>query len=311
MKEKFMKKLGVILFIIIITSSLFAQTKERVAVLDFGAKGVRVDLAGAIVENFITSLVDSGAYDVIERSQLQKLMNELSMQNSDDFNDTLRQELGNLYGAELVFLGSITKIGDTITINVRGVEVGTGVAKFAKKVSTSSEKDIPRLLDLLVDVILGKKKDIVLTWSSNTTTSQDNNTSNNTKKGLTKEKLLAVRLAMGISTGILVPTTILTAGAGLTMLIIYGANALSKPIGLNFLRSTTVELGVRNGGIALLVIGGICLPLAIVAGALTYFFKKELNRFSLNISGHKRPAILSFEPGLRGDGLQIGFCLSI
>lgn len=137
---------------------LGANEKSRVAVLNFSARGVKEHLADAVVENLITSLIDSGVYEVIERNQLQLVMDELKLQNSDDFNDELRLELGNLYQVDLVILGSVTMIGDNITINVRGVEADTGVAKFAKNFITDSENDIPYLIPLLVEIISGKRE---------------------------------------------------------------------------------------------------------------------------------------------------------
>lgn len=155
-----MKKILIISFVLLILISfVFTNEKTRVAVLDFSAKGIEKYLAEAIVENLITSLIDSGIFTVIERSQLKQLMKELSLQNSDDFNDRLRTELGELYGVELVILGSVTKIGSNITINARGVEVETGIAKFAKNLITDSENDIPFLIPLLVDIISGKSID--------------------------------------------------------------------------------------------------------------------------------------------------------
>jgi|GEM_PF-5579309 len=155
-----MKKIKISAFLIMvffICTNLFSKT--RVAVLDFSAKGIDEIIAEAVTENLITSLIDSGTYEVIERSQLNKLMSELKLQNSDDFNDQLRHELGNLFGVKLVILGSVTKIGEIITINVRGVEVDTGIAKFAKNVKSSTENNIAFIIPLLVDIISGKKID--------------------------------------------------------------------------------------------------------------------------------------------------------
>ena len=100
-------------------------------------------------------------------------MSELSLQNSDDFNDELRKNLGELYGVELVILGSVTKIGNCITINTRGVEVETGIAKFAKNLTTDSENDIPYLIPLLVDIISGKKIDVDALGDGNYKASND------------------------------------------------------------------------------------------------------------------------------------------
>ena len=156
-----MRKFFFIFFLtfLLFINNVYAGKRIKIAVLDFSAKGVDKFLAEAIVENLITSLIDSNTFDIVERSQLNKLMKELSLQNSDDFNDELRKELGNLLGVELVILGSVTKIGDNITINTRGVDVETGIAKFAKNLITNSENDIPYLIPLFVDIITGKKID--------------------------------------------------------------------------------------------------------------------------------------------------------
>jgi len=155
-----MKKLYLII-LLIIASVCFISTVEvkkvRVAVINFSGKGVETSLAEAITENLITSLIDSGTFEIIERNQLNLVMSELKLQNSDDFNDKLREQLGNLYGVELIILGSVTKIGDNYTVNIRGVEVKTAVSRFAKNITTSTVNDIPILIPLLVDIISGKK----------------------------------------------------------------------------------------------------------------------------------------------------------
>lgn len=129
------------------------NTKTRVAILDFTAKGVAPILAEAIVENLMTSIINTSDFEVIERNQLDKLMKELNLQNSDDFNDRLREDLGNLHGVKLVILGSVTKIGSMITINMRGVEVSTGLAKFAKNITTRNEDEIPGLIQNLAILV--------------------------------------------------------------------------------------------------------------------------------------------------------------
>ncbi|HNZ28258.1 MAG TPA: SUMF1/EgtB/PvdO family nonheme iron enzyme [Spirochaetota bacterium] len=142
------------------------NTKTRVAILNFTPKGVEPILAEAIVENLTTSIINTSDFNVIERNQLDKLMKELNLQNSDDFNDKLREELGNLHGVKLVILGSVTKIGSTITINMRGVEVSTGLAKFAKSITTKNEDEIPGLIQNLAILVftndgLNKTKNVV------------------------------------------------------------------------------------------------------------------------------------------------------
>lgn len=146
-----MTKTGFIFFFLLIFLNIsFSQEKVKIAILNFVPKGVDTTLTEAIVENLTTALIDTKKYQIIERNQIDKLMTELKLQNSDDFNDNLREELGNLYGVKLVILGSVTRIGNNITINIRGVEVSTGSAQFAKNITTKNEDDIPELINVLI-----------------------------------------------------------------------------------------------------------------------------------------------------------------
>ena len=145
------------LFLLIFIAASFGQEKIKVAILNFVPKGVDGTLTEAIVENLTTALIETKKYEIIERNQIDKLMTELKLQNSDDFNDNLREELGNLYGVKLVILGSVTKIGSNITINIRGVEVSTGSAQFAKNITTKNEDDIPDLINILISELTETK----------------------------------------------------------------------------------------------------------------------------------------------------------
>ncbi len=146
-----------ILIITLFTSSFFGKDIVKIAILDF--KGINVEeyVPIAVVEILSTSFIDSKAFEVIERNQLQKVMGELSLQTSDDFDETIAQDIGDLLGAEIIIIGSVTKLGSRITVNIRGIQVGTGKAQFAKKINTNSLDELPDLIDDLVNMITGKK----------------------------------------------------------------------------------------------------------------------------------------------------------
>ncbi|MBN2544227.1 MAG: hypothetical protein JXB50_00420 [Spirochaetes bacterium] len=153
-----MKKIiiGILLFLNVLVYS----DKIRVAVLEFTAKGEAINeayLADAIVEHLMTALINTQQFRVVERQDLNKVMRELNLQNSDDFNEDLRKQLGKLYGAQLVVLGSLTKIGTRYSINVRGVNVETGEAEFAQSLETTSKEMLIDLVPKIVDLISGRK----------------------------------------------------------------------------------------------------------------------------------------------------------
>ena len=68
-------------------------------------------------------------------------------------------EMGNLLGSEIIIMGSVTKIGTTVTISVRGVTVTTGISLFSKKVTVPDENKIVPAIDQLVALITGKSSD--------------------------------------------------------------------------------------------------------------------------------------------------------
>jgi len=127
--------------------------KLKIAIFPFQSVNVEESLTYAIVENFTTAIIDTESFTVVERSQLDMVFEELSLSTSDDFKETDAVLIGQMSGAELVFLGSITKIGDNITINVRGINVISGEAEFAKKITTKSEEKIPSLIDELAILV--------------------------------------------------------------------------------------------------------------------------------------------------------------
>jgi TolB-like protein len=136
-----------ILFIIIILSglSLFAEnpaTRDRLVILPFKSFiDNNPKLALAISENFITGVVETRQYQVIERIQLNDIMNELKLQNSDEFTSSNIIQIGRLAQAKMVVIGSVSRIGSVITVNIRSVNIETGEIGYARSF-TSEEASL-------------------------------------------------------------------------------------------------------------------------------------------------------------------------
>lgn len=101
----------------------FAQPaqKHRVAVLDFGYGtvltsvqaifGSNQDVGKGIVDLLINQLVNDGAYRVIERGALDKILAEQNFSNSDRANSATASKIGALLGADTVIVGDVTQFG--------------------------------------------------------------------------------------------------------------------------------------------------------------------------------------------------------
>jgi len=163
----FMSKIYLVIFLFItVTLNFTGEEKVRSAVLNFTAKGwtdeasnKKLDaIASSITENTTTCLIKTSKFDIVERTQMDKITNELKLQNMDDFDEKTRTAIGTQLGVQLVFIGSITLIGNNYTINIRGVEVSTGKVLYANSKSTLDINEINNKTEELInEMILDQK----------------------------------------------------------------------------------------------------------------------------------------------------------
>lgn len=148
----------VLIFTFILFFSYAQEKKTRIALIDFNAIGIEELTVRGIEENLLTEIINTGRFEVVERSQLNKVLKELNLSNSEDFNESTATQVGNLLGVDIILIGSVNKLGKNMTINVRGIEVKTGLASFAKKVVTKSEEDLVAAIENLALLISSASK---------------------------------------------------------------------------------------------------------------------------------------------------------
>ncbi len=98
-----------------------APQKRRVAVLNFDYGTVRsgvaaifgtdIDVGTGISDMLVEELVKGGAYSVIERKALDKLLAEQNFSNSDRADPASAARIGRLLGVDAIIVGSITQFG--------------------------------------------------------------------------------------------------------------------------------------------------------------------------------------------------------
>jgi len=122
-----------------------APTKRRVAVLDFDYATVHewvtdlfgsdVDIGKGIADIVVTNLVRNGTYSVIERKQLDRILQEQNFQQSGRSDPSSAVRLAKLLGVDAIIIGSITqfgrddkKLGLGGGVRVKGIGLG-GIGK--------------------------------------------------------------------------------------------------------------------------------------------------------------------------------------
>jgi TolB-like protein len=136
--------------------------RAHVAVVDFEDLTGQ-DLGASVAENFRTALAGGGAYSVIERGQLEKVLREQKLSASDMTDAGSASRVGKLLDADYVAVGSIVRLGRKYTINVRFVDVATSETVRAGQASGSSLDEFDEMVDALVTACGGRSTMVTTT----------------------------------------------------------------------------------------------------------------------------------------------------
>lgn len=118
--------LSFLLIILPFRNPVLAQDKESVAVLDLEGRGISAIEAATLTDRMRSELVKTGSVTMVERGQMQSILSEQDFQMTGCTSDECAVEIGQLLGVTLMIAGSIGKIGNTYTVDVRTINIGTG-----------------------------------------------------------------------------------------------------------------------------------------------------------------------------------------
>lgn len=126
-----------------------ADRKPFLAISPLQAKKVDPDEVDLISDALSGELQNSGAFRVMERSQMDRILKEQGLQTSGvcDGNECA-VEVGKVLGIDRIVVGSVGKIGSLFIINVRMVDVTTG--EILASVRRTQEWEMKYVLTKLV-----------------------------------------------------------------------------------------------------------------------------------------------------------------
>lgn len=116
----------------------------RMAILQFDSLNVesKDDNKGRMVSEFMTtSAVNMGVFDIVEREQVRKIVDEMEFGSGSRNYSGMAQKIGSLAGAEYVLSGSITAYKGSIRIDARLIKVADGTIQAAYGSSCSNDLD--------------------------------------------------------------------------------------------------------------------------------------------------------------------------
>ena len=126
-----------------------AAQLTRVAVVDFTAAGTGPEVGTAAAENFRSALAKTQKYRLIERGAMDTVIKEQALGQTGLVEGDQAAKLGHPLGAEVIVVGSVTKLGETYTVNARFVDVTTGEALKSESHRANGASNIPRVINQL------------------------------------------------------------------------------------------------------------------------------------------------------------------
>jgi curli biogenesis system outer membrane secretion channel CsgG len=152
----------------LVPALLSAQDRKRVAVMNFEYGtvstyvsqifGGNVDIGKGIADMLVDRLVNDGAYSVIERKALDKLIAEQNFSNSDRADPNSAAKIGKLLGVNAIIVGSITTFGR----DDKNTKIGAGgFGGFGSKygiggIGKSESKAVVEVTARMIDVNTGE-----------------------------------------------------------------------------------------------------------------------------------------------------------
>ncbi|MBI2428915.1 MAG: hypothetical protein HYV29_08995 [Ignavibacteriales bacterium] len=152
-----MKRISVILLTLLFVLSANAQLKKRVAVSRFEDRsGTGYNHLGeGVADMLVTALVKSNKFSVIERQELEKVLEEQKLGESGLVTAETAPKLGKLLGVELLVVGSVSEFG------TKESKVSGGLSFISGGVKTKTARAVVdvRLVNTVTGEIVAAEKE--------------------------------------------------------------------------------------------------------------------------------------------------------
>ncbi len=119
-----------------------AQEKPTLAVLEFEGAGISESEVIALSNRLRTNMTQLGIYQVLERGLMLQILQEQDLQMTGCITDECAVEVGQLLGAQFMLAGSIGKVGNTWTVEMRVISVETGAVMRSASYDTQGSIDL-------------------------------------------------------------------------------------------------------------------------------------------------------------------------
>ena len=129
-----------LLIVLLIVGSLFGR--EYIAIIDFEGINVSEGNAKALTQRLTSEMIKLEVYQVLERSEMKRLLEEQKFQYSGCVDLNCAVELGKMLGAKFMVVGSVSKIGSSYSIDSRMIDVESSEAYISATFNHKGQIDV-------------------------------------------------------------------------------------------------------------------------------------------------------------------------
>jgi len=152
------KSIGLLIILIfIIKVDLFADPLKKLALLSFTTNNVPRKYERIVKDMFEISLYKTGSVKILERQQMNMILEEQGLQMSGCIDNSCAVEIGKILSADFIAYGTVTKF-KKIGISIKVVNVKNSMIDFAESQKIDSEKDFQSAVDSITAKLILKIK---------------------------------------------------------------------------------------------------------------------------------------------------------
>lgn len=152
-----MKKILLRVVFLVSLSSAFSADKYRTAVMTLEAEeGVDKNIAHTITGLLNSELVNLQIFTMIDRQNIQKIMQEQAFQQQGCTDQACAVKLGNILNVQKIIVGSVMKLGTQFIINVNFVDVELSQIDLSVNITAGDENALMTAVAELAKKIAGK-----------------------------------------------------------------------------------------------------------------------------------------------------------
>lgn len=130
----------------------------NLAILDFSGLLIDSKVAETISYSFRNRISNYPYISVVERDEMNKILNEQGLQNSGVTTLEKAAEIGKILNVKKLIMGKLSKLGSTLITTIKVVDVETARIDGGREVECQNYalENVPEIIDILLSILIEK-----------------------------------------------------------------------------------------------------------------------------------------------------------